>query len=83
MHFYIVHGYQASPGSHWFPWLEQQLAADGHTVHTIALPHPNAPELDEWVEAIGRVIARPSADGLRDISCGFAACRVKGHFVWI
>lgn len=21
--------------------------------------------------------------GLRDISCGFAACRVKGQFVWI
>ncbi|MCQ9677116.1 alpha/beta hydrolase [Corynebacterium sp. BF-R-2] len=62
MHFYIVHGYQASPESHWFPWLEQQLSADGHTVHTIALPHSNAPELDEWVEAIGRVIARPSAD---------------------
>ena len=36
MHFYIVHGYQASPDSHWFPWLKRLLTADGHTVHTIA-----------------------------------------------
>lgn len=62
MHFYIVHGYQASPESHWFPWLKRQLTAAGHTVDTISLPNSNAPELDDWVEAIGRVIARPSAD---------------------
>lgn len=63
MHFYTVHGYQASPDSHWFPWLEQRLTADGqHAVHTIALPDPNAPTLDEWVEAIRRDIGRPNAD---------------------
>ena len=63
MHFYIVHGYQASPESHWFPWLEQRLTADGqHAVHTIALPDPNAPTLDEWVEAILNEIGRPDSD---------------------
>ncbi|OFK69393.1 hypothetical protein HMPREF2806_04925 [Corynebacterium sp. HMSC076G08] len=62
MHFYIVHGYQASPDSHWFPWLERLLTFDGHTVHTIALPEPNAPKLDEWVEAIRNDVQRPGAN---------------------
>ena len=62
MHFYIVHGYQASPDSHWFPWLERLLTADGHTVHAIALPEPKAPKLDEWVEAIRNDIERPNAN---------------------
>ena len=62
MHFYIVHGYQASPESHWFPWLEQQLTADGHTVQTIALPNPDTPNLDEWGESIRREIGRPDSD---------------------
>ena len=62
MHFYIVHGYQASPESHWFPWLEQQLTADGHRVHTIALPNPHQPKIDEWGESIRREIGRPDSD---------------------
>lgn len=62
MHFYIVHGYQASPESHWFPCLEQQLTADGHRVHTIALPNPNQPKIDEWGESIRREIGRPDSD---------------------
>ena len=38
------------------------MTADGHTVHTIALPEPNAPKLDEWVEAIRNDIERPNAN---------------------
>ncbi|WP_306506896.1 alpha/beta hydrolase [Corynebacterium sp.] len=62
MHFFIVHGYQAGPEKHWFPWLERQLNAAGHTVHTVALPTPHTPQLSAWVDTLSADIGRPDGD---------------------
>lgn len=62
MHFFIVHGYQARPDKHWFPWLTRQLSAAGHTVHTIALPTPHSPQLSQWVETLSAYIGRPDGN---------------------
>ncbi|MCB5187004.1 alpha/beta fold hydrolase [Methylobacillus caricis] len=47
---YIIHGYQASPQSHWFPWLKQALEQEGATVHVPELPGPNSPKVQGWLE---------------------------------
>ncbi|WP_278315426.1 RBBP9/YdeN family alpha/beta hydrolase [Lolliginicoccus levis] len=52
----IVHGYSAHTGKHWFPWLEDELAARGHDVHRVELPRPNEPDRGEWDAAIAQAI---------------------------
>ncbi|MBC6677101.1 MAG: alpha/beta hydrolase, partial [Acinetobacter sp.] len=53
-HIYIVHGYQASPNDHWFPWLGQKLSQmDLHAeVKRLVLPHSDAPHFEEWQQAL-------------------------------
>ncbi|MCR3908893.1 alpha/beta hydrolase [Aeromonas hydrophila] len=35
---FIVHGYTASPHSHWFPWLKARLEARDIRVEVLAMP---------------------------------------------
>ena len=45
----IIHGYGATPRSHWFPWLAAQLP--GVSVEVPELPDPMAPDFEAWVSA--------------------------------
>jgi len=49
---YIVHGYMASPTAHWFPWLQQQLEAQGLGCQVLNLPTPEEPEPQAWQYAL-------------------------------
>lgn len=53
----ILHGYTATPASHWFPWLADHLRDDGIETAVPALPETEAPVPAAWhtaaVEAIG------------------------------
>lgn len=53
-HLTIIHGYTASPQSHWFPWLTQQLEPKGVRVKSLAMPDSCAPQADAWVRYIGQ-----------------------------
>jgi predicted alpha/beta hydrolase family esterase len=55
----IIHGYTASPHSHWFPWLQQQLSAQGIAVDRLPMPAPRQPRLDAWVDFIGQRVTNP------------------------
>lgn len=46
---YIVHGYTASPDSHWFPYLEKALKAQGIACHRLTMPTPCTPQVEQWV----------------------------------
>ncbi|MED5619147.1 RBBP9/YdeN family alpha/beta hydrolase [Ideonella sp. BN130291] len=52
MHVYIVHGFDASPAHHWFPWLKQALQAQGHSASVVELPSPHEPDPTAWVQAL-------------------------------
>jgi len=52
MRIHIVHGFNASPAEHWFPWLKLQLESKGHTASVLDLPSSHAPEPQAWVEAM-------------------------------
>jgi len=46
---YIIHGYNASPSNHWFPWLKDKLIQDGVATEILSMPTPSEPKVNEWV----------------------------------
>ena len=57
----IVHGYEGSGAGHWQHWLSAKLGAGPLPFAFPQLPKPLAPEREEWVTALARVVA-DSAD---------------------
>lgn len=49
---FIVHGYLASPSSHWFPWLRDELSERGANVDVIPLPQSESPQLEAWLDCL-------------------------------
>ncbi|MGE1114679.1 RBBP9/YdeN family alpha/beta hydrolase [Priestia megaterium] len=49
---HIIHGYGASPSSHWFPWLKEKLIADAHQVSVPHMPNSSDPKKEEWLETL-------------------------------
>jgi len=50
MKFFIIHGSIGNPNSHWFPWLKDQLIAQGHEAFAPAFPNPPNQSLDNWMK---------------------------------
>lgn len=49
-HIIIIHGYTASPQSHWFPWLKKYLENQGAVVTIPAMPNSSDPDPVEWLQ---------------------------------
>jgi len=45
---YLDAARDAQSNSHWLPWLQQQLIANGILAQTPELPHPYKPAYEEW-----------------------------------
>lgn len=57
-HLTIIHGYTASPESHWFPWLEQQLKPQGVAVSRLAMPDADHPSPTTWVDYLNEKVTQ-------------------------
>lgn len=55
----VVHGFDAAPDQHWFPWLRDGLAAQAVPADVMALPEPSFPEAGAWQEAVVRAVGEP------------------------
>ena len=59
MRIILIHGYQASSKTGFFPWLYDALRRQGHEVIAPNLPNPEEPTPEEWtkylLEAVGPV----------------------------
>lgn len=56
---YIIHGYTATPESHWFPWLAEELEKYNYDTEVVDLPDYSEPELKKWrgkIESISPVL---------------------------
>jgi len=53
---YIIHGLGASPNSSWKPYLMRELAKRDIWACSLAMPNPDEPTCDEWVETISHAI---------------------------
>ncbi|MEU6577907.1 alpha/beta hydrolase [Streptomyces sp. NPDC046805] len=56
----ILHGYMASPTSHRFEWLHDELTREGVEVEISALPNSTAPEPEVWITAAAKVPGEPN-----------------------
>ncbi|WP_049822720.1 RBBP9/YdeN family alpha/beta hydrolase [Arthrobacter sp. H41] len=56
---FVIPGYQAAPGDHWFPWMERTFGQGDSTVEVLHLPTPQEPMPGPWVETIEAAVHRP------------------------
>jgi predicted alpha/beta hydrolase family esterase len=68
----VLHGWTGSGPDHWQTWLARRLAERGEKVAYPALPRPDEPRLDEWLEALREELAR--LGGERVVLCHSLAC---------
>jgi uncharacterized protein len=45
---YVIHGYRANPGAHWFPWLKEKLSAAGVQAFVLPMPNSKEPDVQVW-----------------------------------
>jgi hypothetical protein len=59
---FIIHGWDGKPGTHWMPWLKQQLEAEGVEVVNPKMPHGGKPKQADSVAALDEVVGTPDED---------------------
>ncbi len=55
---FIVHRWEGSPDSDWYPWLKQELLRRQLDVHMLEMPTPEAPQIDSWVSYLAAAIGK-------------------------
>jgi uncharacterized protein len=58
---FLIHGWNGAPDEGWRPWLAQQLTGKAD-VYNLAMPHPDYPQVDEWVHFLKRAVNTPDED---------------------
>jgi hypothetical protein len=59
---FIIHGWDGKPGTHWMPWLKQQLEAEGVEVVNPKMPHDGEPKQADSVAAFHEMVGTPDED---------------------
>ncbi len=55
----IVHGWDGTPETAWFPWLKKELESKGFKVTVPQLPDPGTPRIENWVPKLAEVVGTP------------------------
>lgn len=56
---FIIHGYSATPADHWFRWLAEELETAGSPTVVPALPNPENPDPQQWLDVLASEIGIP------------------------
>src|SRR3989344_5873901 len=56
---YIVHGWSGDPNEGWFPWLKKELEEQDFEVYVPAMPEPDRPKVEVWVQYMENLIGMP------------------------
>jgi uncharacterized protein len=59
---FIIHGYLSYPEEAWLPWMKRALEEKGCVVALPAMPRPDHPVIQEWLEFITQLIGEPNPD---------------------
>ncbi|MBI5152974.1 MAG: serine hydrolase family protein [Parcubacteria group bacterium] len=59
---FIVHGWEGSPQNCWFPWLKTELERRGFVAQVPAMPHQEAPTIEDWVGHLSTVVGESDKD---------------------
>ncbi|WP_374667216.1 RBBP9/YdeN family alpha/beta hydrolase [Acinetobacter sp.] len=76
---YIVHGCQASPNDHWFPWLSRKVQAAGHSSRRVMLPESHQPDFEVWQRSLALQI--PHLDENTIIVAHSLGCVAALHYL--
>ncbi|WP_445115037.1 RBBP9/YdeN family alpha/beta hydrolase [Acinetobacter sp. WZC-1] len=60
----IVHGYQAAPEKHWFPWIAEKIQQMGAVCEIVHLEEPEHPEYPVWKECLEIQLAPLNDDSI-------------------
>jgi predicted alpha/beta hydrolase family esterase len=78
--FLVVHGWQNHrPEGHWQRWLSDELRGLGQDVAYPAMPSPDEPDVDEWLDVLDRELAAMPRTGERVVVCHSLACLLWLH----
>lgn len=59
---FIIHGWDGTPDSNWFPWLKNKLEDKGFEVEVPEMPDADTPRIEPWVSKISEVVGKPDED---------------------
>lgn len=54
---FIIHAWDESPESCWYPWLKKELETQGIKVEVPAMPNPATPDITAWVSLLSNLTA--------------------------
>ena len=79
----ILHGWQnRRPDGHWQRWLAAELASRGSTVHYPQLPEPDAPVLDDWIDAVESQLRDTDAASLTVVAHSLGCLLWRAPSTW-
>lgn len=56
---FIIHGWDGFPEEGWFPWLKQELEKIDYEIIVPAMPNPNEPKIEAWVDHLDNIVGEP------------------------
>ncbi len=56
---YIIHGWRGDPDEGWFPWLVKELEDKNFEVYVPAMPDPDKPKIELWVQYLENLVGEP------------------------
>lgn len=55
---FIVHGWEFTPETNWYPWLKKELEKKGFTVTVPAMPDTERPDIKKWVGHLKKQVGK-------------------------
>src|SRR4030042_4536491 len=56
---FIIHGWEGSPDSNWFPWLKKELEEKSSKVFVPQMPNADHPKMDAWLAHLRKIVGKP------------------------
>ncbi len=58
MRVFIVHRWDGTPISDWYPWLKKELEKKGFVVEVPKMPNTSEPKIDKWVSHLKKIVGK-------------------------
>lgn len=56
---FIIHGWEGTPDSNWFPWLKSELEKKGFEAAVPQMPNAANPKMGEWLAYLRKIAGEP------------------------
>lgn len=76
---YIIHGHDASPNDHWYPWLSRKLQQAGHYSRRIVMANASQPDFEAWQKFLA--LQMPDLDENTIVIAHSLGCLTALHYL--